>query len=90
LQDEIDLMRMFIRRVIEKTDPDSPLSEDLEVLRTLSFASICLTRLVRTHLIALPETNAMDELNEALRKMVEDMKADPKSLLPYDPQHPVY
>ena len=99
LADEIKLIRVYIRRVIDwnVTDPaarpgaeDTRLtfSQSIELLRALSLASICLNRLIRTQQLLTPPANALDELHEALAEMIADMKQqNPASFLP-DPGDP--
>ena len=48
LADEINLLRVLIRRVAEKTGPDQPLEESMAHLRLITFALTCLARLMRT------------------------------------------
>jgi hypothetical protein len=71
LNDEIDLLRVSIRRVMDRYKTDATLEESLEILRTISLASICLTRLLRTNkLIAEPESNI---IRMALHQVVTEM-----------------
>jgi hypothetical protein len=74
LQDEINMIRVFIRRVVAGADPKASKEENLEVLRHISFALQSLTRLVRTHLL-IPEKTADDEIRQALDKWLSLVKA---------------
>ena len=80
LQDEINMIRIFIRRVIAGTDPDATLAENLEVMRHLSFATLTLTRLVRTHLL-YPVKSPQDELHEQVN-IWPDKNVWPPGLIP--------
>jgi hypothetical protein len=48
LNEEITMLRVFMRRVIEQSSSASSLSENIEVLRILSLAAASLTRMART------------------------------------------
>ena len=49
LTDEIDLLRVNIRRLLENSQSVSSFSDTLNLVRTLTLAATCLTRLMRTH-----------------------------------------
>ena len=68
LQDEINLLRVYIRRVIQIGEQTSDLSEALGILRVLCFASTSLTRLLKTQAILAAGT---DEITLALRQAIE-------------------
>jgi len=76
LSDEIDMIRVYIRHVVELSKTETSLSASLECLRVLSVACICLTRLINTQRIVQPGNDAMDALNIALEEMVADIKRD--------------
>ena len=48
LQDEITMLRVFIRGVVERSAEVESLDESIYLLRALSLATIGLTRLIRT------------------------------------------
>ncbi len=49
LSEEINLLRVYMRGVIEKSAEVNSLAEALEVLRALSLAATSLTRMTKTH-----------------------------------------
>ncbi|PKO11955.1 MAG: hypothetical protein CVU39_26535 [Chloroflexi bacterium HGW-Chloroflexi-10] len=59
LTDEIQMLRVFMRRVIEKAGEEASLAETMFVLRSLSQASACLNRLIRTQAV----NNSSEEEN---------------------------
>ena len=76
LQDEIILLRVFIRRVIELSKDLEDLPEAVSLLRVLSLASISLTRLLRTQkLLAGDELGDIAAiLSEALTEVNKDIE----------------
>ncbi|MCE1253208.1 MAG: hypothetical protein LWX83_06615 [Anaerolineae bacterium] len=70
LLDEIAMLRVLIRRVVDKSAANTTILEDIESLRQVSIASLCLNRLVRTHLI-LPRPGSKTVLDHALRELDE-------------------
>jgi len=82
LTDEIKLIRVYIRRVLEWHVPQGQdfnashldFPQSIELLRALSLASICMNRLIRTQHLLTPDPTAMDALHDALEQMVADMK----------------
>jgi hypothetical protein len=83
LADEINVVRVFIRRITELNGADTSLSEALETLRILSIACICLTRLINTQRIVHPGNQAMDELQAALEEFGREYERKGQTL--YDP-----
>ena len=82
LQNEINMIRVFMRRIGEKTNPESTVGEDIEVLRTLALASHCLERLVRTQKLHYRDSDALSQaLAESLKIVHEEMQLAEK----YDP-----
>jgi hypothetical protein len=79
LINEISMLRVFMRRVTEKSNPAAPLDEDLELLRTLSLAAVCLNRLVRTQLLVLSSTN-QDTIEDLVNAVWEDICRDKPEL----------
>jgi hypothetical protein len=76
LTDEIKLMRVFIRRVLESVDTRLTFPQSTELLRALSLASMSVNRLIRTQHLLKPAQDSMDELHIALAKMIEDIEND--------------
>jgi hypothetical protein len=84
--DEINLIRVSIRRVMERYQPDATLPEALEILRTVSLASLCLTRLVRTNQLVKPSTQSLIEqgLKEVFAEMTRSEEEPFRPLLNTD------
>jgi hypothetical protein len=77
LEDEISMLRIFIRRVIDLGGATEDLDQAINILRIVSFAAMGLNRLIRTQLtIADPYNEPMDKLAKAL----ESLKNDPEVL----------
>jgi hypothetical protein len=77
LSDEIALMRMNIRRVMELSAESQDLEQSLQVLRVLSFASHALTRMIYVQALILPpEDDTAEALSEALAKTLETYRSD--------------
>jgi hypothetical protein len=68
LTDEINMLRVFMRRVIEQSESADNLTESLYTLRTLSLASSTVNRLIKTQSI-----NALRESGDAYKKIFESM-----------------
>jgi hypothetical protein len=73
LSDEISMLRVFMRRIVEKSNPDAPISEDIEILRVLSVAALSLSRLIRSQLVVTQST-FKDSLDDILKEVWDDMK----------------
>jgi hypothetical protein len=83
LNDEINLIRVYIRRVIELSGQQTNLSETVDLLRHISLASLCLTRLIRTRTFLasnpiIPGTGEIRQFLEDLCREQEDLD-DPSS-----------
>ena len=75
LSEEIAILRLFTRRLVERYNSSSDLFETMLVLRTLCFASSCLNRMIKTqHLLISQETPYSDALEEALKQVVEEIE----------------
>ena len=92
LTDEINVIRVYIRQIVELDSADPRLPALLETLRTISFACTCLTRLINTQRIVNPANNALDELRAALEEMsreyvpnAQQLPASPGPSIPPDP-----
>jgi hypothetical protein len=86
LTDEINMIRVNIRHVVELSSAETSLPASLDCLRVLSVACICLTRLINTQRVVQPGNDAMEALNTALEGMINDMKSNPLPV--YDPHLP--
>ena len=78
LQDEITMLRVYIRRVIELSNDIDNLPEAVGFLRAISLAAISLTRLLKTQLllggnesdeIAAVLSQALDQLDNGLLEL---------------------
>ena len=80
LHDEINMLRVYIRRIFEKANPEITTWEDIQILRTLVLATACLDRLIRTqHLIQPPPDPAqtlLDALAEATAEVTAGLNLD--------------
>lgn len=75
LAEEIELMRVSIRRLCESFNPELGFHAHSTFLRTLSMAFISLNRLVRTqHQITGPEDDT--ELRQAIDRALNDLTTD--------------
>jgi len=66
LQEEIGMLRIFIRHVIQWSQDKDGLEDSLTVLRTLSVATFSLSRLVRIQHLVTP--GAEDEIRKNIEK----------------------
>ena len=71
---EINMIRLLMRRLVEKSDPNASISETIEILRTLSVASLCLARLIRVQVYANPSSYpSVDAFQEALAQVIQEL-----------------
>ena len=75
IKDEITMLRVNIRRCIEFSDQVTTLTEAMELLRTLSLASIALARLIKTQYLLAPGT---DPISELINQLLEYLQAEPQ------------
>lgn len=74
LQDEINLLRVYIRRVVELSHDAASLPEAVSLLRVLSLAATSLTRLIRTQsYIASLNTPYKEEIEQALSEVLVEL-----------------
>ena len=69
LQDEILMLRVFMRRIIERSSEAVTLQDNLEVVRVLSLATFSLTRLIRTQLFISHEGES--DITNAIRQAID-------------------
>lgn len=73
LEDEITVLRIFIRRVVDLGGSTEDLSQAINLLRIISLATMGINRLMRTQLsITDPYNEPMDKLRRALEEMEDD------------------
>jgi hypothetical protein len=83
IKDEITMLRVNIRRCIEFSDQVTTLTEAMELLRTLSLASIALARLIKTQYLLTPRTDPISELiNQLLEELQVELQINNASNLP--------
>jgi hypothetical protein len=74
LKDEIELLRVYVRRVVEMAGDTQDLYTAIDILRALSFATSSLTRLIRAqHLIGEGADSVGEALIQALKEVKEEM-----------------
>jgi hypothetical protein len=77
LMDEIAIIRLYARRLIELDDPSSTIDQVADILRILCLASLTITRLVKTsHFLQLHGNNEPSELHKALEELTEILHLD--------------
>ena len=77
LAEEIALIRIFTRRVIEACDPSADLYELAGILRILCLASSTISHIIKTqYLLSLNHDDFSEELNEAIRQVHEEWEKD--------------
>ena len=74
LQDEITLLRVFTRRVVELSTDLENLPEAVSLLRVLSMAMISLSRLMRTHHLLGGDRG--DEISLALDQALKQLSTE--------------
>lgn len=76
LIEEIALIRLFTRRLLESLRPDSDIYELADVLRTLCLASSTITRVVKTQfLINAAHPGIEDEIAEAIKQVNAEFRS---------------
>jgi hypothetical protein len=76
LQDEITMLRVFIRRVTEISKSITTFTDAVSLLRVLSLASTSLTRLLTTEKVILATSGHHESeasLGEALQNLIGDL-----------------
>ncbi len=75
LQDEITMLRVFIRRVTEMSECITTFPEALGLLRGLSLASISLTRLITTENVVRARSEH-DDPESSVGQVIENLISD--------------
>ena len=83
MTDEIKLLRVFIRRVIESNDTRLSFPQSIELLRALSLATTSINRLIRTQHLLNPSGDSMDKLHIAMAQMIEEAESTYEMNLPH-------
>ncbi len=80
LTEEISLMRLLIRRLVDQAPDVADLSQTLNLVRTVCLASANLNRLVKTqHLLAA----SVSKIDEAFEKALQELAEE--GFIPRDP-----
>ena len=75
LQDEINLIRAQIRRVVQLADQEQNFEQALNLLRILCLSTTTLTRLVKTQkLLSLDQDDFLKTINLAIDSVLQDIK----------------
>jgi len=83
LAEEIALIRIFTRRLVETADPSADLYELAGVLRTVCLASATITRIIRAQaILANDPTEFYRDVDDAIRRVRLEMGIDPDPSLP--------
>ena len=78
LSDEIEMLRLIIRRVIDRASEAETFDQLLRYLTTLSMATAQLSRLLRTQRLLVGEVNQIEEsLKQVLQDLNQDLDFDP-------------
>lgn len=78
LVEEIALIRIFTRRMVETFDPDAGFYEHADLLRILCIASSAITRIIRAHaLINATGPGMAEELRAAIHEANLELLGDP-------------
>lgn len=87
LVEEIALIRVYIRRLIESFDPNGDFNDHADLLRILCVASSAITRIIRAqYLISSTGSGIDDEIAEAIRQVNAEFHA---KLVPSVPDSPI-
>jgi hypothetical protein len=83
LQDEILMLRVFIRRVLDRSDQlDSP-NDYISMLRALSLATRSITSLLRAHQLLGGDTNEISKLlSQAITEVNEELRSPDAPFFP--------
>ena len=77
LMEEIAIIRLYARRLIELDNPSADISQVANILRILCLASITITRLVKTSQYLQSDGNSdASDLHMALVQLTRDLKLD--------------
>jgi hypothetical protein len=73
LQDEIDLLRVFMRRIVDNSPQNATFPELIELMRILNLSASTITRLARTQKFLVGESN---EVADALKQALEELSGE--------------
>ena len=82
LLEEIALIRVFTRQLVESFDPNTGFYEHADILRILCLASLAITRVIKAQYFLSTTGSGMgDEISEAIRQVNAEFRAN---LIPSD------
>jgi len=85
LMDEIAIIRLYARRLIELDDESSDISQVTNILRILCLASLTITRLVKTsQFLQVNRDTSSSDLHKALEQLTDLLHLDQADPLPGD------
>ena len=77
LLEEIALIRVYIRQMVESFDPTSGFYEHADFLRILCLASLAITRIIKAQYFLTTTGSGMgDEISEAIRQVNEEFRSN--------------
>jgi len=74
LDNEIELVRTLMRRVLASARDNTSHVENIETLRAICLGNFTLTRLIRTHF--LKPKDKIHPIHEAIQKIIEELDAE--------------
>jgi hypothetical protein len=85
LAEEIALIRVFTRRLVESTDPSADIYELAGVLRALCLASVTITRVIKAHaFLANNPSDYYAEVDQAIHQVRLELGIDDAPEMPDD------
>ena len=77
LLEEIALIRVFTRQLVESFNPDADFYEHADILRILCLASLAITRVNKAqYFLSTTGAGLSDEISEAIRQVNAEFKAN--------------
>jgi hypothetical protein len=77
LMEEIAIIRLYARRLIELDNLSADISQVTNILRILCLASLTITRLVKTRqILRLADTSSADDLHQVLEQLTRELHLD--------------
>jgi len=83
LAEEIALIRIFTRRLVESTHPSADIYELAGILRAICLASVTITRVIKAHaFLANDPSDFYTEVDQAIRQVRLELGIDVASEMP--------
>jgi len=90
LIEEIALIRVFTRRLVESFDPQGDFYEHADLLRMLCLASTAITRVIRAQfLISSSGSGVDDEISIAIQEVYAELRSKPSPSASSSPAEPL-